>query len=73
MVTENIINTYKTVYDLPELKYEEQVPDGFFKLYKKKNYFVVVSIYNLKHEHLLIRDFNNGVGWELPGGSINFG
>ena len=73
MITENIINTRKNVYDLPELEYEEEVPDGFFKLYNKKHYFVIVSIYNLRHEHLLIRDFNKGVGWELPGGSINFG
>ncbi|KKQ07761.1 MAG: hypothetical protein US18_C0008G0002 [Parcubacteria group bacterium GW2011_GWB1_36_5] len=71
MTIGNVIDIYKKIYDLPELEYGEQVPDGFLKLYKENNYFVIVSIYNLKHEHLLIRDFNKGIGWELPGGSIN--
>lgn len=73
MTIEDIIDIYKKVYDLPELEYEEQVSKDFFRLYNKKHYFVIISIYNLKHEHLLVRDFNKGIGWELPGGSINYG
>jgi ADP-ribose pyrophosphatase YjhB (NUDIX family) len=56
---------------LPELEYEEKVSNEFFELYKKRYYFVIVSIYNLKNEILLIRDFNKAIGWELPGGYVN--
>lgn len=71
MITENIIEKYKKVYKLPELKYEERISGDFFNLYNKKHYFVIVSIYNLKNEILLIRDLNKTVGWELPGGHVN--
>lgn len=71
MITENIIDKYKKIYDLPELKYEEQASGDFFKLCNKKHYFVIVSIYNLKNEIFLIRDLNKTIGWELPGGHIN--
>lgn len=73
MVTESIISKYKKIYELPELKYEERVSDNFFELCKKKHHFVVISIYNLKNENLLIRDFNKAIGWELPGGYVNDG
>jgi len=71
MITENIIAKYKKIYDLPKLEYEEQVSDDFLEFYKAKHYFVIVSIYNLKNDILLIRDFNKIIGWELPGGHIN--
>ena len=71
MTTGDVIDIHKKLYNLPELEYEEQVPDGLLRLYQKKHYFVVISIYNLKHQHLLIRDFNKGIGWELPGGNIH--
>src|SRR3989344_8417300 len=71
MVTESVIEKYRKVYGLPELEYEEQVSSNFFELCKKKHYFVIVSVYNLKNENLLIRDFNKVIGWELPGGYIN--
>lgn len=51
--------------------YEEQVSGDFFDLYKKKHYFVIISIYNSNKEILLIRDFNKTIGWELCGGFIN--
>lgn len=70
MITENIIAKYKKIYKLPELEYEERMSNSFFKLCKKKHYFVIVSIYNLKQEILLIRYFNKSIGWELPGGYI---
>jgi len=71
MITENIIAKYKRIYNLPELEYEEQVSSNLFEFYNKKHYFVIISIYNLKNENLLIRDFNKVIGWELPGGHIN--
>ncbi len=70
MITENIITKYKKIYELPKLEYEERVSDSFLKLYKKKHYFVIISVYNLKREILLIRDFNKSIGWELPGGYV---
>jgi ADP-ribose pyrophosphatase YjhB (NUDIX family)/SAM-dependent methyltransferase len=73
VASENIISLYRKIYNLPELEYEEQVPDGFLSLYNEKYYFAVVSVYNLKKESLLIRDFNKDIGWELPGGYINDG
>ena len=63
MTTGDVIDIHKKLYNLPELGHEEQVPDGLLRLYQK-HYFVVISIYNLKHQHLLIRDFNKGIGWE---------
>jgi len=71
MVNESVIAKYKKIYELPELEYEEKVSNEFFELYKKRYYFVIVSIYNLKNEILLIRDFNKAIGWELPGGYVN--
>ncbi len=68
---ESVIAKYKKVYELPKLEYEEKVSGEFFDLYKRKHYFVIISIYNLKNEILLIRDFNKAVGWELPGGYVN--
>lgn len=71
MIIENIIMKYKKIYELSELEYKEKVSSEFFELYRKKHYFVIISIYNLKNEILLIRDFNKAIGWELPGGYIN--
>jgi hypothetical protein len=71
MSVEDVIEIYKRVYELPELLYEEQVSSDFFGFYKKKHYFVIISIYNPNKETLLIRDFNKTIGWELPGGFIN--
>jgi len=71
MVTESVIEKYRRIYKLLELNYEEEVSGDFFELCKKRHYFVIVSIYNLKKENLLIRDFNKAIGWELPGGYIN--
>ncbi|MDP3875094.1 MAG: methyltransferase domain-containing protein [bacterium] len=71
MMNESIVAKYKKVYELPELEYEEKVSSEFFELCKRKYYFVIVSIYNLKNEILLIRDFNKAIGWELPGGYVN--
>jgi ADP-ribose pyrophosphatase YjhB (NUDIX family) len=73
MTIKKTIAIYQEVYGLPVLECEEQVPEGFFNFYKKKHYFAVISIYNPKKEHLLLRDFNKNVGWELPGGSIKEG
>ena len=70
MITEKIIAKYKKIYELPELEYEERVSDSFFMLCEKKHYFVIISVYNLKKEILLIRDFNKSIGWELPGGYV---
>lgn len=71
MMTESVATKYKKVYELPELEYEEKVSGEFFELCKRKHYFVIVSIYNMEHEILLIRDFNKAIGWELPGGYVN--
>jgi len=71
MITENIIIKYKKIYNLLELEYEEKVSSEFFELCKRKHFFVIITIYNLKNEILLIRDFNKTIGWELPGGYIN--
>ncbi len=73
MFTEAIIGKYKKLYDLPELNYEERVSGKFFEFYRRRHHFVIVSIYNLKNEILLIRDFNKVIGWELPGGYVNNG
>lgn len=70
MLTLKKIKAYKKIYDLPELEYEEQISKDYFALYKK-HYFAIISIYNIKNEYLLIRDFNKNIGWELPGGYIN--
>jgi ADP-ribose pyrophosphatase YjhB (NUDIX family)/SAM-dependent methyltransferase len=69
-VTNKAIATYRTIYDLPEINYEEEVPDGVFKHYLKRHNFVIIGIYNARNNFLLIRDFNKNVGWELPGGFI---
>lgn len=71
MINESIIAKYKKIYELPELEYEEKVSGEFFELCKRKHYFLIVSIYNLKNEILWIRDFNKAIGWELPGGYVN--
>lgn len=71
MSIESVIEKYQKIYELPELMYEEQVSGDFFDSYKKKHYFVIISIYNPNKEILLIRDFNKTIGWELPGGFIN--
>ncbi len=73
MFTEAIIGKYKKLYDLPELNYEERVSGKFFEFYRRRHHFVIVSVYNLKNEILLIRDFNKVIGWELPGGYVNNG
>lgn len=59
--SKNIIDIYKNVYGLPELEYEEQVSKDFFKLCNKKHCFAIISIYNLKNEWLLLRDFLRNV------------
>jgi len=73
MMTQSIVAKYKKIYELPELEYEEKVSNKFFELCKRKHFFVIISIYNLKKEILLIRDFNKTIGWELPGGYVNDG
>jgi 8-oxo-dGTP pyrophosphatase MutT (NUDIX family) len=70
MLTFKKIMAYKKIYDLPVLEYEEQVSKDYLVLYKK-HYFTIISIYNVKNDYLLIRDFNKNIGWELPGGYIN--
>ncbi len=67
---DKIISTYRSIYSLPELDYQEQISPASFQIYKKKHSFVVVTIYNSEKEILLIRDFNKNIGWELPGGYI---
>lgn len=71
MATDKIIDTYRRVYNLSELEYEEEVTEDFFRFCNKKHYFTIISIYNLKKEIFLIRDFNKYIGWELPGGYVN--
>ena len=70
MFAEKAIQAYKKVYKLPELEHEEQVSEDFFMLYNRKHFFTVITVYNLKNECFLIRDFNKCIGWELPGGYI---
>ncbi len=72
-MTEGVVAKYKKVYELPELEYEEKVSREFFELCKGKHYFIIVSVYNLKNEIFLIRDYNKAIGWELPGGYVNDG
>lgn len=68
---ENIIKKYQRIYKLPELIHKEQVSGDFFNLYRKKHYFIIISIYNSNKEILLIRNLNKVIGWELPGGFVN--
>ncbi len=70
MKKDNILNIYKKIYGLPEISQTEEVDFNFFRLCEKKYNFVVVSIYNEKHEFLLVRDLNKNIGWELVGGYI---
>ena len=67
---ENIIETYKILYNLPEFNYQERVDFDFFRLCRQNYKFLVISIYNEKREFLLTRDLNKGIGWELTGGYI---
>lgn len=71
MLFEKVIRTYKDIYNLPELIYEEKVSWEFLRFYKKTHYFVIIAIYNPKKEILLVRDFDKNIGWEIPGGGIN--
>ncbi len=70
MNKDNIVDIYKNIYNLPELTYKEKVNFDFFRLCKENYNFVVISIYNEKHELLLTRDLNKNIGWELVGGYI---
>jgi len=67
---EDIIEIYKTLYNLPELAYKERVGFDFFRLCKKDYKFAIICIYNEKREFLVLRDFNKNVGHELVGGYI---
>jgi len=66
----DIINTYKDIYNLSEIIHKEKVSFNFFRLCKINHNFIVVSIYNERHELLLNRDLNKNIGWELVGGYI---
>ncbi len=70
MLNKKIIEFYKKHYNLSELKNEERVELAFFDKVKGRHDFIVVVIYNEKREHLLLRDFNKSIGWELPGGYL---
>jgi ADP-ribose pyrophosphatase YjhB (NUDIX family) len=68
---QKIIDIYKKLYSLPELKYKEEVDFNFFRLCQKKYNFVTISIFNKRRETLLIRDLNKNIGWELVGGTVS--
>lgn len=70
MSNQNIILTYKNIYNLPELVYDELVDESSFSLYLKRYDFVLVTPYNLKGEFFMVRDMGKHIGWELPGGHI---
>jgi ADP-ribose pyrophosphatase YjhB (NUDIX family)/2-polyprenyl-3-methyl-5-hydroxy-6-metoxy-1,4-benzoquinol methylase len=71
MSPQKLIRIYKKLYCLPSITYNESIPRENFCLYKKRHFFINVSIYNSKKEIFLIRDFNKNIGWELPGGYIH--
>jgi len=65
------INTYKTIYELPEAYHEENVGREMFEYCRKRTgLFVIVAIYALREGIFLLRDIADGLGWELPGTSI---
>lgn len=66
----SVIEIYKQLYTLPELKCEEEVSDSFFNLYNRDHFFVAIAIYNIQKQLLIIRDFNKHIGWEIPGGFV---
>lgn len=67
---DDIIETYKELYNLPELSHRESVDPDFFRSCRENYKFVVISIYNEKKEFLLLRDLNKDIGWELIGGYL---
>ena len=71
--SKDIIETYKNLYDLPELTYKERVDFDFFRSCREDYKFTVISAYNKKRELLLIRDINKSIGWELIGGYLEKG
>ena len=66
----NIIETYKKLYNLPQLTYKERINFNFFRTCKRNYLFVTIALYNEKREFLLLKDSNKNIGWELVGGCI---
>ena len=64
------VETYKGLYNLPELTHREKVDFEFFRLIKENYKFIVICVYNKKREFLVLRDLNKGTGWELVGGYL---
>ncbi len=68
---EYTFDVYRRIYNLKNIHYSGQVPRDLFKNIQKKNFFVLLVIYDKNRNIFLERSIQNGLGWSLPGGAIN--
>ena len=67
---EYTLNVYKTIYDLPDIKYSGEVSEELFEYVKKRKYFLLLAIYDENGRVYLERNIQEKLYWSLPGGSI---
>lgn len=63
-------NVYKTIYDLPQIKYHGDISGELFEYVKKRKYFILLAIYDEDGRIYLERNIQENLYWALPGGSI---
>ncbi len=64
------LDTYNRIYNLPTIKYEGDVSDELFAYVQKRNFFVLLVIYDGSGRIFLERNLQEQLYWSLPGGSI---
>ena len=67
---EYVYKTYKQVYDLKNIHYEGKVSQELFKYVLKRNFFILLVIYDDNNKIFLERNIQDDLFWSLPGGSI---
>ena len=68
--TKRIFEKYDTIYKLENIETECKVSKTLFDYCKRKDFFILLLIYNSEGKVALLRSLTNSLGWELPGGSI---
>lgn len=67
---DRIFVSYKELYQLPELRHQENVDGIFFRQCRQDYRFVVIAIYDERRDLLVFRDLNKNTGFEFVGGYV---
>lgn len=66
-------NLYNKIYNLETIFYSDDVSEALFEYCKKKDFFILLALYDEDGRVFLERNIQDTLYWSLPGGSIRNG